>query len=114
MNKLVYEKLKQVATEKKLITYSELNETCGLFLDFELAKDRNELGRILGEISEYEVKHKRPMLSAIVVFKNKHPPEPAYGFYNFADELKIRKKGETDQQLFFRQINECFEEWSEK
>ena len=77
-----------------------------------MAKDRAELGRILGEISIYEVKHKRPMLSAIVVSKQKI--EPAFGFYNLADELDVREKGESDQQLFFRQLEECYEEWQKK
>lgn len=109
MNKIVYKKLKELANESKTIKYSELNEECGMGLDFNLAKDRAELGEILGEISRFENDQKRPMLSAIVISKDKLGP--AFGFYNLADELGMRKKGETDQQLFFRQLNECFKVW---
>jgi len=111
INKKVYNKLIEIARAKKTITYSELSEECGLFLDFDNINDRNKISSILGEISKYEVKKGGPMLSSLVVLKNSHPQKPAFGFYTYADELEVRKKGESDQQLFWRQLKECYKHW---
>ncbi len=111
IDKVVYEKLKEVAREQTVIPYSQLNIVCRLKLDLSKIKDRNELARILGEISEFEVLHGRPMLSAVVVLKDQRPITPAYGFFTYADELGVRKKGESDTALFARQLQECFTKW---
>ena len=113
MNKKVYERLKEVAKAGTVITYSELNSSCNLHLNFNNIDDRNKISNILGEISEYEVKEGRPMLSVIVVLKGSIPLKPAYGFFTYADELEVRKM-ETDLQLYYRQLKKCWETWKYK
>ena len=112
MNNIVYQKLKELAKNQKKIIYTDLNKECGLFLDFSQSKDRKELGEILGEIAKFEIDHERPMITALVLLKNK--TEPAYGFYKYADELGIRKPGEENRQLLFRQITESHAYWKDK
>jgi len=111
MNKAVYEKLKETARNEGYIPYSQLVSECNLDLDLTKIKDRNELAKILGEISTFEVEHGRAMLSVVVVLKDQHPLTPSTGFYRYADMLNVRKKGETNTALCARQFRECFDYW---
>lgn len=111
MNEKVYKKLIETAKAGTVITYSELNSSCNLNLNFNNIKDRNEIAHILAEIARYETKHKRPLLSAIVVLKGSIPLQPAYGFFSYADELGARNAGETDLHLYYRQLKKCWEVW---
>ncbi len=46
MHEAIYEKLKEVARDKKLIAYSELNEELKLDLDFDRPEDRGKIGEV--------------------------------------------------------------------
>ena len=111
MNKIVYEKLNEVARSGTTIPYTDLKNECNLNLDFDNIKDRNEIAHILGEISRYEHKNNRPLLSAIAVKKGSHPPDPADGFYNLVDELGLRSKGEDRKIFFAKELRKAFEYW---
>lgn len=60
--------------------------------------ERNEFHHLIGEISKFEVKNSRPMLSVLVHHKGDIQRTPGKGFFNLADELNQRKEGETDLQ----------------
>ena len=116
INQQVYEKLKEVARRRGMhgdgiITYTELNEECNLNLNYDVIKDRNEIAHILGEISKEEYKNNRPLLSAVVVLKGSHPPVPAFGFFNLMEELKLRKKGESKNIFFVKELVRVQDYW---
>ncbi|MHB8089516.1 MAG: hypothetical protein ACYDH2_14845 [Anaerolineaceae bacterium] len=76
---LVYNELINAARYRGTVTYQEIAKLMGIPLTGGyMAK---LLGEILGEISEDEVAHGRPMLSAIAVGVKGSPSE---GFYNWA------------------------------
>ncbi|MCX9086455.1 MAG: hypothetical protein OIN90_02695 [Candidatus Methanoperedens sp.] len=106
-NKEVYEKLKQlVKAPYPFITYEDLNIECNLGLNFDHNRDRKILGDILGTISVQEVREGRPMLSAIVILKDSHPPKPSFGFFECAKKLGILKRGESQDVFYIRQLKE--------
>ncbi len=109
VNEKVRKKLIEIAKKNTIITYSQLILDCELKIDLSSPKDRNELAKILGEISVYEVKNNRPMLSAIVIEK-KTPLFPAKGFFTYAKELKCQTN-ESDVDFFAKELTKCFEEW---
>jgi len=109
MNLKVYNKLIETAKANTVITYSQLNTECGLKLNFDMAKDRNIMGDILGEISHHEFKAGRPLLSALVIEK-KVPFFPSHGFFKLAKELKY-KPHETDISFWAKELTEIYKEW---
>lgn len=81
-----------------------------LSLNLELESDRNILSKTLGDISAFEYKSNRPLISSIAIYKQKN--DHGYGFYNLCEELKIGKASQLSQQLFgFTQIEECKTFW---
>lgn len=110
MDNTVYEKLIDAARKGKAIPYQKLASECKLNLDMENFKDRAALSRILDEISQSEVEHHRPLLFAVVV-SGEEPQKPFYGFFLCADRLRVRKPGESDEDLFERVQKECFGYW---
>jgi len=84
----IYERLIEVARCGELITYSEIAPLADLNL--ESAGDRKKISDILGEISTYEHKNNRPMLSAIVVLKD--VGYPGEGFFTLARDLGLHHR----------------------
>ena len=67
-----------------------------------------EMGRLLGTISENEVQHGRPMLSAIAIGVS---GKPSGGFVSLARKLGLFNDGD-DEEIFWK--NECekiYDEW---
>lgn len=114
INKRVYEKLKEVAKRGTTITYTDLNDECNLDLDYDNIKYRNEIAQILGDISKEEHKNNRPLLSVVVVLKGSHPPTPAFGFFNLVEELGLRKKDESREIFFAKELRKVFDYWKGK
>lgn len=75
--------LVRVAQVRGLLLYQELALAVGLPLQG--AYMGAELGHLLGEISEDEHEHHRPMLSAVVVGKG---GQPGPGFYSLGRQLE--------------------------
>lgn len=115
MNNNVREKLIEVSRKKGIIHYQELCDSCNLKLDMRNSPaDRAEIGRILGEISEYEYLNERPLLSAIVLSKS---GEEGDGFFRLCEQLGITsdwKKLKKDDTFSIMEINKCHEYWSRK
>ncbi|MCP4457009.1 MAG: hypothetical protein GY816_03120 [Cytophagales bacterium] len=105
-------RLIKAAREKQTISYTNLNEDCELGFDFSLVYHRNEIGDLLGEISEWEYDQDRPLLSALVRHKSgKH--EQGDGFYKLCENLGFGQWQDLKLNSKFELgiINECFDFW---
>jgi len=71
----------------------------------------NETGHMLREICEYEHKHNRPMLGAIVVLKD--DGIPGKGFFELARGLgKLTSVSKQDEKTFWKQeLLEVYKTW---
>ncbi len=113
MHKAIYEKLKEVARDKKLIAYSELNEALKLGLDFDRPEDRGKIGEWLDEILEHEIESGRPMLSAVVVREEEDRSygAPGEGFYQLARERDIFR-GDNKYIFWVSELSRVYNYWS--
>ncbi len=109
VNQALYEKLKDVARQKQLISYSEAGSIVGLNMN--RPPDRVILASLLNEICEYEVDLNRPMLAAIVVRKNSK--WPSQGFYKLARQLgKLHSEEPPHEQDFLKSEQEqVYKSW---
>ena len=100
-----------VAKKKRTTDYSELNRECGLGLDMSISADRNEIGKILGDILIFELQNKRPLLSALVLHKDS--AEIGNGFWQLlkSNGIVLKNKEKKDDFLF-GEIKNCYEYWS--
>ena len=112
MTERIRKRLIKAAREKQTISYTQLNDDCELGLDFNRAYDRDTIGALLGEISEFEYEKDRPLLSALVRHKTgKH--EQGDGFYKLCEYLDFGdwQKLKSDPNFELEQINKCFTYW---
>jgi hypothetical protein len=114
MNDTIRRKLIDVARAKgeQTITYQELSDQCNLGLimrDSEFA--RAEIGRILGEVSAFEEKHERPLLSALVLSKGSS--YEGDGFFKLCEELGYGPWRKLQKDITFPivQMKRCYEFW---
>lgn len=108
----VYCELINVARNKKKINYINVANIMGLPPGKPMGNHwQNETGQILGEISEYEFNHGRPMLSAVVV--RKKTGDPGDGFLKLAMGLgKILSNSHIDEKTFWEQeLKEVYDIW---
>jgi len=105
----IYNRLIEAARNEELIHYGEIAPMANL--NMESQADRNEIGRILGEISEYEHSQGRPMLSAIVVHVGGEVP--GEGFFNLARQLGRHhgRKDLEDIEFFAMEARKVFNYW---
>ena len=104
----VYCKLIQAARNKQPIFYGEIAEIMGLPPSGDhMAR---ETGKILGEVSEYEHSHNRPLLSAVVVKSDKKIP--GKGFFTLARELGKLEEGMDERSFWERELEEVYDTWS--
>ena len=105
----IYEYLTRIAHEQRTAPYGIIARMAGLTTDTQM--ERNELGRILGDISMYEQQYGRPMLSAVTVFADEMTP--GRGFFNLAQELG-RLTPDMDELAFFvSELNATFAYWKD-
>ncbi len=101
-------------TTPRWVYYTDVNTACGLGLDYGNIADRNKIANMLGDVSEFEVKKGRPMLSALVVLKGGKPPTPGQGFLDWAAHLGVvRWAGQDDQQFHARVLGDVLSYWSQ-
>jgi len=103
---IVLKKLREVAKRGEQITYSDLARDCKI--SYNSIDERNNFHHILGEISKKEVKKGKPMISVLVYRKADIERSCGKGFFILVDELKQRKKNETDKELQWRITGECW------
>lgn len=112
MNKILYNKLTQLAKEQDFIAYGDAASLVGLSIDKK--KHRRELYDMLDDISLYEHKAKRPMLTALIVHKG-IDNKPGQGFYTKAKELGYydgSKKSLDQLDFWVGQVEALFAEWT--
>jgi hypothetical protein len=105
---LVLSELLTVARFKGKVTYQEIAKLIG----FPLVGNYMgaEIGHLLGEISQDEVRSGRPMLSAIVVSTAGHPGP---GFFDLARNLNRLTATSRDEELLFweKEVTAVYEAW---
>ena len=77
-------------------------------LDISRADDRDEIGHLLGEISRFEHEAGRPLLSALVMYKD--GDKPGRGFFELAKELGLYD-GKNDDAFFSEELTKVFKYW---
>lgn len=92
-----------------LIFYEQLNLHCALDLDFSRDADRRRIGKILGDISEYEILGRRPLLSAVVVAQD--TMRPGMGFNKLVDALGLSLSGEDRDTQYIRLLTDVHNYW---
>jgi hypothetical protein len=108
----VYCKLIENARNKHNIHYEEVAVMMGKKSEEKMGHYwANETGHMLREICEYEHKHNRPMLSAIVVLKDKRIP--GKGFFELARGMeKLTSVSKLDEETFWKQeLLEVYRTW---
>lgn len=108
INSAVYEKLVQVARERRTVTYVELAQAADLSLSVE--DDMTTLGHQLDGIAEQEVAAGRPLLAVVVVKENSNMP--GAGLFKFAKQKGLQKKGVDDITFFATELNRVHAFWS--
>jgi hypothetical protein len=107
MNDLIYQKLKQTASQRSLVTYGELAPLVDL--DMDNPAHRNEIGQLLGDISKFEHRQGRPMLSAVAVLSD--TKMPGKGFFTLAKELRLLS-GDDELEFFSGELNRVYAHWA--
>lgn len=108
MHQTIYDHLKRVAAARQLTTYGDVAPLARL--------DPNAYNffRILEEISSYEHRHGRPMLTAVVVSKDDNIPGP--GFFSLARKLGLHSgtTRDADVAFFVRELKRVHDFWSHR
>ena len=114
MNEKVRQYLIRKAKRKQAVQYSDINIDCGLNLDFNIANDRKEIGKILGGVSTYEHENNRPLISSIVIYKSEsYGLTLGSGFYNLCEELGIGTSSNLKNKNYAElEMNKSFDFWS--
>lgn len=109
MNTIVRNCLIEIARKMKTIRYQELSDMCNLGLSMSNPGHRSKIAKILCEISEFEHRNNRPLLSAVVASKE----GPGDGFYNLADKLKLCSAKDKNRLMFWKkEVEKVYDCWS--
>lgn len=109
INQKVYGELKKLANKQTTMPYAQFASLCDF--PYSTVDERNEFHHILGQISKHEVENERPMLSVLIHHLGDVQRTPGKGFFQLVDELNQRKEGESDLELQYRIIKECWRYW---
>jgi hypothetical protein len=102
----------EVASQKTVISYDQLNAQVPLHLDLNMASDRVFLGRLLETVSRYEHDMGRPLLSALVVYaKGTHKGMPDNSFFELARKLGRYRSNADKTRWLRREQSRLREEW---
>lgn len=94
--KIIYQEITKVAKSGGITYYSDIAPLIGLDMDFQ--PDRNRISDILDEISRVEHANGNPLLSAVVILKERNIP--GQGFFTLAKSLNLYD-GNPDSELKF-------------
>jgi hypothetical protein len=110
VDEALYDRLVQAASGREFVYYNELAELTGM--DNDSPHFGAQLGRLLGDISRFEVAGGRPMLSSVVVRKEDHLP--GKGFFALGEELRLVQPGEDEVSFAVRQIRATHDFWADR
>ncbi len=100
----VYEEILRVARSRGITYYSDVAPKAGLNMDS--PADRKHISRILGDISTTEHKGGRPLLSAVVILRERNIP--GKGFFSLAQELGLYHGG-NDVQYWTQELQRVYD-----
>lgn len=103
VNKILYDKLIEVARNGETIPYGTVMKLVGLKLGNNGGK---EIGKMLGDISTEEHQGGRPLLSVVVMTGKK----PSKGFFTLAKNLKLQTT-QTDDDYFKSELQKTHTFW---
>ena len=105
MNQALYQKLKEIARARSVITYSDIAPLVGVDI-------RTSLGRLIAEVCAHEVAHGRPMLGSVVVRKN--TGMPGDGYFKGACRLgQFDPDGKKGKRAFWaEELERVYDGWS--
>lgn len=84
-----------------------------LSLNLSLNSDRAKLSKTLGEISSFEYKNNRPLISSIAIYKTAN--DHGNGFYNLCEDLGIGKSSKLKEEFYgFTQLEESKKFWEQE
>jgi len=95
------------------VTYQQLSDDCDLNLNMrDSPDDRKVIGKILGDISTFEYKNDRPLLSSLVLRAGDN--YEGDGFYKLAENLGFGnwKRLKEDGIFEIEQMKNCIDFWS--
>ena len=101
---VVYDRLKEVAKTRSLATYTEVGALIGLDMANEYHRIR--IAQILDDINAFEDRDGRPMISAVVVYKDTDRPDP--GFFDCARKLE-KFKGGSEEDFWVKEVKRVHE-----
>ncbi len=110
LNVPIYEELKRVARHQETTTYSAIAPLASL--DMDNPAHRDQMRQLLGKISTYEHQHGRPLLTAIVVYKQENHPGP--GFFDLARHLGLLLIGKDEVAFFCHEVARVHNEWTKR
>jgi len=95
------EVLAKVAKRQSMISYKELSselsrKTGAVPFDFEVAHERSEFGKLLGEVVQNTFERSGHIISSIVIYQ--HTNEPGPGFYSLAERMRLLRSGASSQE----------------
>ncbi len=114
MEREIRSKLIELARNKTPWSYSQLNEQLQLGLDFKNGYERDLIGEFLGNISIYEYKKGRPLLSSLIIHKSSDK-EQGNGFYKLCSEIygKDWKELKADKNFELERMKDCYSFWKD-
>lgn len=108
---LVYAELIRAAQYRGVVTYQDIAQIIGL--PPKGSYMGSQVGWILGEISDDERQHGRPMLSAVAVGVS---GKPGSGFFALARQLEKLGKGtkEDDHKFWLKEREAVYKVWQKR
>ena len=104
--RIVYQRLIEVARAKGITNYSEVGELVDLDMSTEVGRIR--IAQILDDINRYEATRNAPMISALVIRKDINMP--GSGFFECARGLG-RYRGNSDLLFWIDELKEVHNYW---
>ena len=106
---IIYQEIKQVAKNKDITYYSDIAPLVGLDMGFE--PDRNKMSNILDKISKNEHENGKPLLSAVVILRDKNIPGD--GFFGMAKEVGLYDGNDKDQ-FWANELHRVHDYWTKQ
>jgi hypothetical protein len=108
-------RLQKVARDRSTITYSDLASEMAKAGLIPLEPHSSALAGLLGHVNLIEHESRRPLISALVIYKG-GDAEPGPGFWNFARDLGIDVGSGPHARLDFwsAEVQRCYEFWSSR
>lgn len=106
---LIYAELIHAARHRGTVTYQELAHVVGLPVVGNYMGKR--IGELLGAVSQNEINHQRPLLSAVAVSASGVLGE---GFFGLAAELGLINAGDDKMAFWEKQRTACYQTWKQQ